>query len=62
MTFYKKYTKMSLKSIGQEFRGEKPGKVKDHTTVIHSIRTVKDLCDTDPMFSKEVKYIECMFI
>lgn len=62
MSFYKKYTKMSLKSIGQEFRGESPGKVKDHTTVIHSIRLVKNLCETDPIIFKEVKYIECMFI
>lgn len=62
MTFFKKYTKMSLKSIGQEFCGERPGKRKDHTTVIHSIQTVKDLCDTDDNFSREVKYIECMFL
>lgn len=62
MSFYKKYTKMSLKSIGEQFRGDTPGKRKDHTTVIHSIQTVKDLCDTDPNFQKEVKFIECMFL
>jgi chromosomal replication initiator protein len=39
----RKYTGMSLKSIGEQF-GD-----RDHTTVIHSLNTIKDLMDTkDP--------------
>ena len=34
-----KYTKASLKSIGEHFGG------RDHTTVIHAKNTINDLCD-----------------
>jgi len=62
MFFLKKYTKMSLKSVGQEFRGEGFKKGKDHTTVIYAIQQIKNLCDVDPIISREVKFIECKFI
>ncbi len=62
MYFMKKYTKMSLKSIGSEFAGASNGKKKDHTTVIHSIRTVNNLMDTDEVVLNEVKQIEIQII
>jgi len=40
----KKFTKNSLKSIGEHFSG------KDHTTVIHSCQKVEDLLHTDPAY------------
>lgn len=44
MYFAKMYTKSSLKQIGKHFGG------KDHSTVIHSCQTVKDLMDVDETF------------
>src|SRR6186713_3233715 len=41
MYLAKAFTKNSLKTIGEHFGG------RDHTTVIHSCQTVKDLMDTD---------------
>jgi chromosomal replication initiator protein len=37
-----------LKNIGEHFGG------RDHTTVIHSCQTVKDLMDTDSFFRENV--------
>ena len=42
------FTKNSLKTIGEHFGG------RDHTTVIHSCQTVKDLMDTDSVFKENV--------
>jgi chromosomal replication initiator protein len=44
MHFAKTYTKSSLKQIGKYFGG------KDHSTVIHSCQTVRDLMDVDDTF------------
>ena len=44
----KAFTKNSLKTIGEHFGG------RDHTTVIHSCQTVKDLMDTDSVFKENV--------
>ncbi|MHA4801734.1 helix-turn-helix domain-containing protein, partial [Enterococcus faecium] len=44
----KAFTKNSLKTIGEHFGG------RDHTTVIHSCQTVKDLMDTDSIFRENV--------
>ncbi|MCL6523705.1 MAG: chromosomal replication initiator protein DnaA [Thermoflavifilum sp.] len=44
MYLAKSFTKNSLKTIGEHFGG------RDHTTVIHSCQTVKDLMETDPSF------------
>lgn len=55
MYFCKLYTRNSLKTIGQHFGG------KDHTTVIHSIRTVKDLLETDPTFKTHIYKIQQIF-
>jgi chromosomal replication initiator protein len=41
-----------LKTIGEHFGG------RDHTTVIHSCQTVKDLMDTDNMFRESVMELQ----
>ena len=48
MYLAKHFTKSSLKEIGSDLGG------KDHSTVIYSINTVKDLIDTDPLFKDTV--------
>ena len=48
MFLAKSFTKNSLKTIGEHFGG------RDHTTVIHSCQTVKDLMDTDSVFRENV--------
>ncbi|TCZ67914.1 chromosomal replication initiator protein DnaA [Flaviaesturariibacter aridisoli] len=48
MYLAKAFTKNSLKNIGEHFGG------RDHTTVIHSCQTVKDLMDTDSGFREHV--------
>src|SRR6476469_5184503 len=48
MYLSKAFTKNSLKTIGEHFGG------RDHTTVIHSCQTVKDLMDTDNLFKESV--------
>jgi chromosomal replication initiator protein len=48
MFLAKAFTKNSLKTIGEHFGG------RDHTTVIHSCQTVKDLMDTDVLFKESV--------
>ena len=48
MFLAKAFTKNSLKTIGEHFGG------RDHTTVIHSCQTVKDLMDTDSLFKESV--------
>lgn len=48
MYLAKSFTKNSLKTIGEHFGG------RDHTTVIHSCQTVKDLMDTDTIFNENV--------
>jgi len=63
MFMLKKYTNMSLKDIGEKFvgRGVKHAR-KDHTTVIHSIATVKDLVDTDDRIRQDVRMVECKIL
>jgi chromosomal replication initiator protein len=52
MYLAKKFTKNSLKTIGEHFGG------RDHTTVIHSCQTVNDLMDTDGVFRDQVKELQ----
>lgn len=52
MYLAKNHTKSSLKTIGDHFGG------RDHTTVIHSCQTVKDLMDTDTMIREQVKELQ----
>ena len=52
MYLAKAFTKNSLKTIGEHFGG------RDHTTVIHSCQTVKDLMDTDNLFRENVMELQ----
>ena len=52
MYLAKAFTKNSLKSIGEHFGG------RDHTTVIHSCQTVKDLMETDGNFRENVTELQ----
>jgi len=52
MYLTKQFTKNSLKAIGEHFGG------RDHTTVIHSCQTVKDLMDTDASFKDSVMELQ----
>jgi chromosomal replication initiator protein len=52
MFLSKSFTKNSLKTIGEHFGG------RDHTTVIHSCQTVKDLMDTDTLFKESVMELQ----
>ncbi len=52
MFLSKEFTKSSLKTIGEHFGG------RDHTTVIHSCQTVKNLMDTDPLIRDHVKELQ----
>ncbi|MEA3451807.1 MAG: chromosomal replication initiator protein DnaA, partial [Bacteroidota bacterium] len=51
MHFSKKYTKKSLTTIGAEFS-------RDHSTVVHANKTVKNLIDTDKSFRQFYDEIE----
>ncbi len=52
MFLAKQFTKNSLKTIGDHFGG------RDHTTVIHSCQTVKNLMDTDTLIREQVKELQ----
>lgn len=52
MYFAKTFTNNSYKVIGKEFGG------KDHSTVIYSVKVIKDLMDTDQDFKKTVEELE----
>lgn len=52
MYFAKEYTQHSLKAIGYHFGG------RDHATVIHAHRSVKEQIKASPDFSSEVKSLE----
>jgi chromosomal replication initiator protein len=50
MYFLKEFTNTSLSGIGKVY-------LKDHATVINSCRHVRDLCDTDKNYNREVSEI-----
>jgi len=52
MYFAKKFTKQSLKTIGDHFGGF------DHTTVIHSCQTVENLMETDTEYKENLLEIQ----
>lgn len=51
MYLSKMLTPKSLSEIGKKF-----GK-KDHTTVIHAVKKIEELCETDPEFKEEVEIL-----
>lgn len=52
MYFAKKFTKQSLKTIGDHFGGF------DHTTVIHSCQTVENLMETDSEYKENLMELQ----
>ena len=52
MHFSKKFTKLSLAMIGQQCGG------RDHATVIHALKTVSNLLETDKQFRALANEIE----
>src|SRR5687768_7729072 len=55
MMFIKQYdSHVSLKALGYYFGG------RDHTTVIHSIKTIKDLMQSDELLRERVYKIQGM--
>lgn len=54
MYLAKTFTKNSLKTIGEHFGG------RDHTTVIHSCQTVRDLMDSDEDFKENISELTKM--
>ena len=52
MYLAKNYTNSSLKNIGRNFGN------RDHSTVIHSVKVVQDLMDTDSLFKDTVNSLE----
>jgi len=56
MYFIKESTKLSLASIAKEFGDY------DHCSVLHAIKTVNNLCDTNKVFKAEIEYINKLLI
>lgn len=56
MYFYRKYTNMSLKLIGSEFRYLKHK--FDHSTVSSAVDRINDLIDSDKRFKAKIEEIE----
>ena len=54
MYLSKQLTTRSLPEIGRSFGG------RDHTTVMHAVRKVTELCDKDPAFAKNVSVLTDM--
>ena len=51
LTMMHNHTKRSLASIGSIVG-------KDHATVLHSVKTINNLCDTDKKFREMYEFIE----
>jgi len=54
MYLAKQLTARSLPEIGRKFGG------RDHTTVMHAVRKVEELCATDPSFAEDVELLRRM--
>lgn len=54
MYLAKQLTQRSLPEIGRKFGG------RDHTTVMHAVRKIDDLCQGDPAFAQEVDLLRKM--
>lgn len=58
MTLMRKHTPNSLQSIADYFEGKKNGNRKDHTTVIHAVKVIGDLMDSDPTIQKQFTILD----
>ena len=52
MYLARKHTRYRLEEIGGYFGG------RDHTTVLHAVRTVDNAIKTNPQTAEQVQYIE----
>lgn len=52
MWLARKHTRFSLEEVGGYFGG------RDHTTVMHSIRTIDDRITTDPTFTRQINLLD----
>lgn len=52
MYFLRKYTKLSLVSIGGHFG------FRDHSTVLHALKKVQDLAEVEKYYKKELDILE----
>ena len=52
MFLAKKLTSRSLPEIGRMFGG------RDHTTVMHAIKKIQELCNADPSFAEHIKVLK----
>jgi hypothetical protein len=59
MYFMRTYTKLSLARIGMYFSGKNG--CKNHATVIHSCKTVRNLMETDCRFKGDVYKLDAVF-
>ena len=60
MYFIRKYfNKLSLREIGEHFNGR--NKYKDHSTVLFSVRSVRNEIDTNKYYKKDIENIDCLF-
>lgn len=57
MYLMRKYTKMTLKQIGDEFDYGLIKKTRDHTTAIHSINTIQNYIDTEDKVKNDIRNI-----
>jgi chromosomal replication initiator protein len=54
MYLSKQLTSRSLPEIGRKFGG------RDHTTVMHAVRRIEELKDTDPALAEDVELLRRM--
>ena len=54
--YAREFTERSLSHIGKRFGG------RDHATVLHSIKTVNNLMDTDPEYKRKVRAVKLSII
>ena len=52
MYLARRHTRFSLEEIGGHFGG------RDHTTVMHAVRTIQERCDSDPEFAGAIRSLE----
>ena len=52
MFLAKQLTARSLPEIGRKFGG------RDHTTVIHAVKRVEELCTKDEAFAEDIELLE----
>lgn len=55
MYLMKCYTKESYSHIGSHFATDENPKGKDHATVMHACKTIKNLIDTDKVIASKIK-------